>query len=122
MKRLLPGVLAAALFLAPPAWGGGSATKGREIAVEHCSRCHVVPDYNPMGGIGSTPSFKGLTRIADYEERFRTFFARPPHPVFVRVPGVDKPRQDLPDFLATFTMTEGDIADILAYARSIEGK
>lgn len=30
--------------------------------------------------------------------------------------------QDLPDFIATFTMTEGDIADILAYARSIEGK
>ena len=122
MKGLLPGVLAAAVFLAPPAGAGGDPIKGRKIAVEHCSRCHVIPDYNPMGGIGSTPSFKGLTRVADYEERIRTFFARPPHPVFVRVPGVDKPRKDLPDFVATFTITEGDIADILAYARSINGK
>ena len=122
MKKLLPGVLAAAALLTSAAAAGGDPIKGRKIAVEHCSRCHVIPDYNPMGGIGSTPSFKVLTRIADYEERIRTFFTRPPHPVFVRVPDVDKPRKDLPDFIATFTITEGDIADILAYARTIKGK
>ena len=30
--------------------------KGREIVRQHCTRCHVVPDMNPWGGIGSTPS------------------------------------------------------------------
>ena len=122
MTRLFPGMLAAALLLAPPAWGGGIAAKGREIAIEHCSRCHVIPDYNPMGGLGSTPSFKVLTWLADFEERIRTFFVRPPHPVFVRVPGLDKPRKDLPDTIATFTITEGGIADILAYVRAIKDK
>ena len=82
----------------------------------------MVPDYNPMGGLGSTPSFKVLTWLADYEERIRTFFVRPPHPAFVRVPGLDKPRKDLPDTIATFTIPEGGIADILAYVRSIKDK
>ena len=122
MTRLFPGMLATALLLASPAWAGGSAAKGREIAIEHCSRCHVIPDHNPMGGLGSTPSFKVLTWLADYEERIQTFFARPPHPVFVRMPGVDKRPKDLPDTIATFNITEGDIADILAYVRAIKGK
>jgi mono/diheme cytochrome c family protein len=45
------------LFALSPATAGaeGDAQKGREIAVQHCGRCHVVPDYNPMGGIGSEP-------------------------------------------------------------------
>lgn len=115
-------MLAAALLLASPAGAGGTAAKGRKIAIEHCSRCHVIPDYNPMGGLGSTPSFKVLTWLADYEERIRTFFARPPHPAFVRVPGAEKRPENLPDTIAVFNISEGGIADILAYVRSLEGK
>ena len=33
-----------------------AVAKGREIVRQHCTRCHVVPDMNPYGGIGSTPS------------------------------------------------------------------
>jgi len=33
---------------------------GREIVRQHCTRCHVVPNMNPYGGIGSTPSFAAL--------------------------------------------------------------
>ena len=122
MMRLQSCVLAAAVVLAFPAWGGGSAAKGREIAIEHCSRCHVIPGHNPMGGLGSTPSFKVLTWLNDYEERIRTFIARPPHPAFVRVPGAAKRPKESPDTIATFTITEDDIADILAYVRAIKGK
>ena len=37
-----------------------AVAKGREIVRQHCTRCHVVPDMNPYGGIGSTPSFAAL--------------------------------------------------------------
>ena len=50
MFRWLPGVLVATLLPAPYAWAAGSAAKGRDIAVEHCSHCHVIPDHNPMAG------------------------------------------------------------------------
>ncbi len=29
---------------------------GRKMSLEHCARCHVIGDFNPFGGIGSTPS------------------------------------------------------------------
>ena len=44
------------------AWAGGDAEAGRKISETHCARCHVVGDFNPMGGIGSTPSFQLLAK------------------------------------------------------------
>ena len=34
--------------------------RGSDIARQHCTRCHVVPDINPYVGIGSTPSFSAM--------------------------------------------------------------
>ena len=96
----------------------GSPEKGRKIATTHCARCHVVGDFNPSGGIGSTPSFQLLVRRDDYLERFQTFFERRPHPVFVRVPGVPK-WTNLPSYVAEFEVRLESIEDIIAFVRTL---
>jgi mono/diheme cytochrome c family protein len=109
------------LALPAPGEAAGDAEKGRQIAIDHCSRCHVVPDYNPYGGIESTPSFRLLARRGDYLERFQTFFERPPHPVVVRIPGVEPPTDD-PAFVATFQIQPEQVDDIAAYATKLHSE
>ena len=106
------------LALNAGAQAAGDARKGREIAIGHCSRCHVVGDHNPFGGIGSTPSFQLLARRSDYLERFQTFFARRPHPVFVRVPDVPK-WSDIPSHVAEFEVTLENIEDLIAFVETL---
>lgn len=97
----------------------GDPAEGRRISMEHCTRCHVVGDANPHGGIGSTPSFQLLARRNDWRERFETFYARRPHPVFVQVP--DVPRwTDLPSHVEPFTVTLQDIADVVSFIETLE--
>jgi mono/diheme cytochrome c family protein len=79
-------VLIALAALTPPAFAGDAA-KGKRLAEQHCSRCHVIGDFNKFGGIGSTPSFNVLKSLDDWRDRFQTFFLRNPHPSFVRVEG-----------------------------------
>jgi len=111
-------ILALAAALPAVARAEGDAAKGRQLAVDHCSRCHVIPDHDPYGGIDSTPSFRLLAKLDDYKERFRSFYARPPHPVVVRVPDVPAPTTD-PAFVATFEVTPQQIEDLLAYAERV---
>ncbi len=122
MRRLaLAGALVVgALVAIPGARAEGDPRKGREIAIKYCARCHVVGDFNPMGGIGSTPSFQLLVkRRPDFVERFQTFYQRRPHPVYVRVPGVPA-WTDLPAYATEFTITPKDIEDILAVAKTLK--
>ncbi|WP_193370316.1 c-type cytochrome [Pelagibius marinus] len=118
---LLPAAFALLVALPSPGEAAGDAEKGRQIAVDHCSRCHVVPDYDPYGGIDSTPSFRLLARRDDYLERFQTFFERPPHPVVVRIPGVEPPTDD-PAFVATFQIQPEQVDDIVAYAKKLHAE
>ncbi len=112
-------IVGALLPLAAPR-AEGDAVKGREISVKYCARCHVVGDYNPMGGIDSTPSFQLLVkRRPDYLERFQTFYERRPHPVHVRVPGVAK-WTDLPSNAAEFTITSENLDDIIAFVETLK--
>ena len=93
--------------------------KGRAIAEKHCSRCHVIGRHNPMGGIGSTASFKMIAKMPDYLERFQTFYARRPHPAFVRVPGL--PRwSNQPGYAREFTITLEQVKDIVAFVKTLE--
>ena len=62
-----------------------NAQKGLEIAQEHCSRCHIVSEKNRYSSIETTPSFFGLRKMSDWQERFREFFVRPPHPALVNI-------------------------------------
>ena len=90
MTRYGALLLLTAFMLSPSASQAQDWERGREIAKEHCSRCHVIPHHNPFGGIGSTPSFNLLANLEDGLERFETFFDRRPHPNFVRIPGVGR--------------------------------
>ena len=123
MRRVSGFVLliAAGVVLASPSIAEGDAKNGRRIVVKHCSRCHVIPDYNPFGGIGMTASFKTMARMADYLERFQTLFRRAPHPVFVVVPGVAPPTK-LPSPHRKFTITFREIDDMVAYVETLRGK
>jgi mono/diheme cytochrome c family protein len=120
MRRATGNLLIAlAVSQAPPALAEGDADNGRELSIRHCARCHVVGDYNPTGGIGSTPSFQWMKMLPDYVERLRTFFARHPHPVFVRVPGYARWAEGS-TYAPEFTMTADDIEDILAFVETLE--
>lgn len=111
--------LASLVAPAPPA-AGADAAAGRRIAENHCSRCHVVGDFNRFGGIGSTPSFRLLaTAFADWRERFETFYARRPHPAFLSVEGIGRPREDLPPNAHPVELPREALADILAYAEEL---
>ena len=71
-------VMAAAIVFVSPA-SADEIDRGRALAAEHCTRCHVVGDINPYGGIESTPSFIGMKYLADWERRFEEFYILPPH-------------------------------------------
>ncbi len=81
-------MLALCLLIPAGARAGGDVAKGLDISKRHCARCHVIGEYNRLGGIDSTPSFFSLARRADAVVRLQSFYERRPHPVFVRVPGV----------------------------------
>lgn len=101
----------------------GNANAGRKIAAKHCTRCHVVGDINPTGGISSTPSFQLLVRRRpDYKDRFQTFFARRPHPAFLSLEGVGRVRPDLPPNAKPVELTEQDVANMLAYVETLQPK
>ncbi len=101
----------------------GDIDDGRKIAQKHCTRCHVVGDFNPNGGISSTPSFQLLVkRRPDYKERFRTFFARRPHPAFLSIKGIGRIRPDLPPNAQPVELTEEDVLDVAAFIETLKPK
>ena len=81
-------VIAACLLITSPGGAISDAAKGRAIAVDHCKSYHVVGDLNKFSGIGSTPSFQSIAGMEVGMERFQTFYARRPHPNFVRLPNL----------------------------------
>ena len=95
--------------------------EGRAIVAEHCTRCHVVPDINPKGGIESTPSFRGMKHLADWRDRFEVFFTLPPHPALVKIDGLTEERdKSRPAFVKEIKLSVDDIDRILAYVDTIE--
>jgi hypothetical protein len=95
------------------------AEKGRNIAEQHCIRCHVVKDDNLFTGISSTPSFRLLvTALPDWHERFETFYQRRPHPAIVRFRGTTPLTQDEPPSPTVNLMLE-DVDAIVAFAERL---
>lgn len=98
----------------------GDAENGRRLAEQHCARCHVVGEVNRLGGIGSTPSFHLLvTALKDWRQRFSTFFARRPHPAFLAIEGIGRPREDLPTNAHPIVLPRSAVEDILAHAEAL---
>ncbi len=118
---LAAAAVAGVIVSAAPARADGDREAGRKMALEHCARCHVIGDFNPFGGIGSTPSFQLLAKRSDWLERFQTFYERRPHPVFVRVPGVPRWTK-LPSHVKVFRVTPENIQDIIAFAETLRRK
>ena len=114
-------LMAMVMAAASGARAEGAAPAGEKLAIKYCSRCHVIGDYNRLGGIDSTPSFSGLARRADFAERLQTFYQRRPHPVFVRVPGMPRWSNAHP-YAAPFTVTYEQIDDLIAYMRTLRDK
>ncbi len=99
----------------------GRRVAGRKMSLKHCARYHVIGDFNPFGGIGSTPSFQLLARRDDWLERFQIFYERRSHPVFVCVPGVPRWTK-LPPYAKEFRVTPENIQDIIAFAKTLRRK
>ena len=94
--------------------------RGREMAATHCTRCHVVGDINPYGGIESTPSFIGMKRLADWERRYTEFYILPPHPALVRIQEVSAERdEERPAFVTEIVLTLDDVDAILAFVKTL---
>ncbi len=95
--------------------------KGREVVRQHCTRCHVVPNMSPYGGIGSTPSFAALKWLSDWEHRFEVFYTLPPHPALVSIQGVSEERSaSLPVFVSEIELQIDDVEAILSFVRTLE--
>ena len=120
LLSIIIGVSLAGIFLSAPAEAesGAARDRGLELSIEFCSRCHVIGDYNRMGGIGNSPSFNYMAQNDDYVERFTTFYARRPHPVFARVPGYPK-WSDSDSYYPEFEITQEQIEDIVAYVATL---
>lgn len=115
-----PGtILAMVILLAQqgPA-AAADAARGRALAEKHCSRCHVVGDFNPHGGIGSTPSLQWIKKLPDWRDRFQTFYVRRPHLAFVKVKGLE-PLTKLPPYAAPIEIETGDAEAIFAFIETL---
>lgn len=111
-----------------PALAGAAAAqedlveKGRNLAEQHCIRCHVVREDRPFTGIGSTPSFRLLvTALPDWQERFRTFYERRPHPAVVTFRGFTPLSEDEPPTRTVDLFLE-DVKAIVAFAESLHAQ
>jgi hypothetical protein len=121
-RQWRPGIGVALLIAMMGAAAPASADvdRGREVAATHCTRCHVVGDINPYGGIESTPSFIGMKYLADWERRFEEFYILPPHPALVRIDEVTAERSDdRPAFVHEIVLTLEDVDDILDFVRTL---
>ncbi len=101
------------------AFADSQIERGFELARQYCSRCHVIGDYNRMGGIGNSPSFAWMVKSVDWRERFQTFYARRPHPVFVRVSGYAR-WSNVEPYYPPFEILLSEIDLITEYAGSLE--
>ena len=121
LSAAIAGLVAGAC-LSGTAAADGDAAKGGETAKQHCTRCHVVGDFNRMGGIESTPSFQLLVNaFKDYEDRFKSFYLRRPHGLVIKIK--DVPRQnELPDNAHRITLTLEDVENLTVYAATLKKK
>jgi mono/diheme cytochrome c family protein len=129
IKPLLTKFILLAVMLIAGYDAGGISTAiadqdlGRALVRQHCTRCHVVADINPYGGIGSTPSFEAMKTLSDWRERFEIFYLLPPHPSVIRIDGISEERpENLPAFSHEILLTIDEHEAILSYVDGLEKK
>lgn len=108
-------------IVAAPVLLDGNATRGAELSLTHCGRCHVVSPETRMTGMGATPSFALMRTFKDWQNRFATFYVLNPHPSFTQVTDITPPFDPArPPPIVPITVTETNIDDILAYVATID--
>jgi mono/diheme cytochrome c family protein len=117
-RRCIAVLTAVLLVLGQGTASAGDLAKGRALAEAHCARCHVVGDFNPHGGIGSTPSLQWIKKLPDWRDRFQTFYVRRPHLAFVKVRGLEPPTK-LPPYAAPIELSPGDAEDVFAFIEAL---
>ena len=100
----------------------GDGGRGENLAFANCARCHEIGTRNLMKGIGSTPSFGLLRGLPDWQERFMTFYLRPPHPPITQIEGITEAFDpSRPPTIVPLLLTDTDVEDILSFvATSVE--
>ncbi len=99
----------------------GDAVLGAKLALVHCGRCHVVDHRNPMGGIGSTPSFAAMRARPHWVDLFGKYWSENPHPSFTEVVGVTKPFDKTHvSHIVPVQITLEEIDAILAFVETLE--
>ena len=99
----------------------GDVEAGRQLAREHCTRCHIVGDMNTMS-IGSTPSFQLMVNNdKDFRQVFLAFYTLRPHPAFVRIEGVP-PLNDIPSPIVPIELTLSQVEDIAEFAATLKSE
>ncbi len=104
MRRYIPALAALiGLLSSQTAWAEGDRIRGRTLAIDNCSQCHVIGDYNPYGGVNNSPSFYVFAERPEvYRERLRTFDQRRPH------------------LSRDMQVSANEIQDIMAYVATLE--
>lgn len=120
-KQAFFPVLSEVVAIAAPLTG--NISKGEEVALAKCGRCHVVSERNKYGGIDSTPSFGALRTFNDWQEKFGTFWTLNPHPSFTQIeevtPSFDP---EHPPSIYPIFLTLDEVSDIGAYMQTIPPK
>lgn len=99
----------------------GDVARGETLSFTNCARCHVIGARNLMQGIGSTPSFGLLRGLPDWQERFMTFYLRPPHPAITQIKDITEPFDPAhPPTIEPLVLTNAQHEDILAFVATVE--
>jgi mono/diheme cytochrome c family protein len=94
---------------------------GVSLSLVHCGRCHVIGPENRHNGIGSTPSFAVLRALANWQERFESFYALNPHPAFTQIDDVTAPFDPArPSPIHPVRMTLDELDEIMAFVTRID--
>lgn len=93
----------------------GDKVRGKQLAVEQCRRCHVIPGEGNMS-VGNSPSFKAMvtSKADDWRHKFEVFYALRPHASFVKVQEF-RSSPEFPLGVAPVTISLEDIRHLLAY-------
>ncbi|KRO87594.1 MAG: hypothetical protein ABR89_08400 [Rhodobacter sp. BACL10 MAG-120910-bin24] len=99
----------------------GNATLGAKLAKQHCGRCHKVGQSESEFGIGSTPSFRALRALKDWDERMMSFYVRNPHPAFMRVEGISEEfDEERPATISPIELSIEDTEALQSYVSGLE--
>lgn len=102
-RTILSLAVVIGLWCPQTAWAESARERGRTLAIDNCSQCHVIGDYNPYGGVNNSPSFYIFSERPEvYRERLRTFDQRRPH------------------LSRDMDVSAEEIRDIMAYVETLE--